>query len=131
MDKNGLIVILCKTNSTSVYDLVYDYLKDFYGENSVKKITAALYGKVDEIADNIIHKGLENKVEYYLLRDEGFRPYDDPYYVPMAKTLMKKGCTFAYIFDPTVEELMYSGTMLKEKIVEKIYVMKKLIENCF
>lgn len=129
--ENGLIIILCKTNSIPIIDLVEGYVKDFYGHDNVTRKVVALYGDLDIMSNKLIEELLNNKKNICIVRDEGFRPYDDMYYKPMCKKLMKKGCKFAYIFDTAVNEILYSGSTLKEKVVEMIYETKKIIDSQF
>lgn len=131
MEKNGLIIILCKTNSETITNLVYEYMKEFYGNSNVKKMMVALYGDLDELSDKIIKKGIEKQRRMYIIKDAGFRPYDDMYYKPFCNMFIKKGCSFAHVFDPCCQEFLYSGTSLREKIIELIFETKKLTDNYF
>lgn len=129
MTENGLIIILCKTNSIPIIDLIEDYIKDFYGKENVTRKVVALYGDLNIMSDKLIKDLLSEKKTICIVRDEGFRPYDDMYYKPMCKKLKEKGCKFVHVFDSALIEFLYTGTTLKEKVIDMIYETKKLIES--
>lgn len=130
MNKNKIIIIYCKTDSRQIVRLLYKQFRDFFGKNNVEKILFNVNGDLEERTNLFIKKALESGKYIQIVSGEFLDEDERNSYIPWCNELVRKGIKFAYIFDTEKLEEFYSGRILKELILKKIYEIRDLI-NCF
>lgn len=128
MKKSDLIVILCKTDSTQIVKLVKHELQGYYGKENVKRIVFNYYGDLDERANTFINYALKSNRAFQVVQCEGSKIYMDQLFQLFANKLNETGVKFAFVFDTSTPELLYSGKTLKENVLNQIKETKELID---
>lgn len=131
MRKNELIVIVCKTDSPVIFDLIVHEFKIFFGEKNVDSMIFNMFGDMDERIEVFLKCALKSKKPIQIIRGEGFRVYNEQLCFPFAKKLKNRGIKYYVVFETSTEELLYSGCKLRSELLKQIIPLRELIYGIF